>query len=148
MLLAAWASTLGACSYSLGRAPVRGEAVHLAPVEAPTAERGLQQSLHAALARELDRLGADGGALPLQVSVVASGVRSVALGAAVQEAELALLLQVEERSVEVRGRRAFSLVPDDPAATAAAREQAFTTLADELAVEGLARLLRSQGDAS
>ncbi len=145
MLLAAWASTLGGCAYSVGRAPVRTAAVHLQPVEAPTAERGLQQTLQASFARELDRLEADAGAVPLRVAVVETRVRSVALGSAVQEAELTLLLEVEDRLVRVSGRRSFALVPNDPAATAEARRGAFSALADQLAIEGLAQLLRAPG---
>lgn len=146
MLLAAWASTLGGCAYSVGRAPVRASAVHLQALEVPSAEPGLKQDLQVELARELDRLDADGGPTPLHVAVVGSSVRSVALGAAVQEAELTLQLEADGRSVVVTARRAFALVPDDPAATALAREQAFEALARELAVAGLAQLLRTPGE--
>ncbi len=139
--MAAWASTLGGCAYAVGRAPVRSATVHLEPVVVLAPEIGLREELEAAVARELDRLGAGGGAMPLNVAVTSAAVRSVALGAAVQEARLTVSFSTPVAEVSLSGRRAFALSPDDPAATAAARAQAYAALADELVADGLRQLL-------
>jgi hypothetical protein len=138
---------LGGCAYHVGQPPVAEGGFSVAPVRAPVAEPAVADALRAALVDALAARKALGHAHTVETRIVSLTETPVATDEAgrVHRVAMTVELRVNDtgKQTVLRGERAFVVAPDDPVTGASARAEASSSLARELAVDGVEWLLRA-----